>query len=159
MKEKSYPEGSTWRKWDLHVHTPQSHGFKGDWEQFIIQLGKADCDVIGINDYFSVAGYQKVLDRLNEQPSKSPAREYQEALEKLKRKTFLPVVECRMTHILVSKNTNNCRINFHFHIIFDPSVVKEVPAFIQGLEVSNDSKIGTQYKDSIIPFQKCRSGF
>ena len=33
-----------------HVHSPASHGFTGDYNQFIIQLGNADCDVIGIND-------------------------------------------------------------------------------------------------------------
>jgi len=53
---KNWPKGSQWRKWDLHVHSPASSGFSGDWNQFVIQLGNADCDVIGINDYFSVAG-------------------------------------------------------------------------------------------------------
>lgn len=41
-------KGSKWRKWDLHVHSPASHAFAGDWNQFIIQLGNADCDVVGI---------------------------------------------------------------------------------------------------------------
>lgn len=61
MTEKTWPRGAEWRKWDLHVHSPASHGFKGDYNQFIIQLGNADCGVIGINDYFSVAGYREVL--------------------------------------------------------------------------------------------------
>jgi hypothetical protein len=26
-----WPKGSKWRKWDLHVHTPASHAFAGDW--------------------------------------------------------------------------------------------------------------------------------
>ena len=59
-----WPRGSEWRKWDLHVHSPASYGFSGDWNQFIIQLGNADCDVIGINDYFSVAGYKEIQRRL-----------------------------------------------------------------------------------------------
>lgn len=59
-----WPRGVEWRKWDLHVHSPASHGFTGDYNQFIIQLGNADCDVIGINDYFSVAGYREVVHRL-----------------------------------------------------------------------------------------------
>ena len=61
-----WPRGSEWRKWDLHVHSPASEGFKGDYNQFIIQLGNADCDVIGINDYFSVDGYKEVMRRLDE---------------------------------------------------------------------------------------------
>ncbi len=59
-------KGAKWRKWDLHVHSPASHNFKGDWNQFIIQLGNADCDVIGINDYFSIAGYKEIQRRLND---------------------------------------------------------------------------------------------
>jgi predicted metal-dependent phosphoesterase TrpH len=59
-----WPKGSKWRKWDLHVHSSASRNFKGDWNQFIIQIGNADCDVIGFNDYFSVAGYKEVQRRL-----------------------------------------------------------------------------------------------
>ena len=40
--------------------------FRGDYNQFIIQLGNADCDVIGINDYFSVEGYREVIRRLGD---------------------------------------------------------------------------------------------
>lgn len=66
MQINKWPRGSEWRRWDLHVHTPESHGFSGDWQQFIIQLRNADCDVIGINDYFSVAGYMEIMRLLNE---------------------------------------------------------------------------------------------
>ena len=61
-----YPRGAEWRKWDLHVHSPASHNFGGDWPAFVIQLGNSDCAVIGINDYFSVAGYKQLLTKLAE---------------------------------------------------------------------------------------------
>ena len=78
-------KGAKWRKWDLHVHTPASHNFSGDWNQFIIQLGNADCDVIGINDYFSVAGYKEIQRRLSDPGAPSEGNKpYREALEKLK---------------------------------------------------------------------------
>ncbi len=93
----NWPKGSRWRKWDLHVHSPASHGFAGDWNQFIIQLGNADCEVVGINHYFSVAGYKEVQRRLNGPGAAAEGNKpYREALEKLKGKTLLPVVECRM---------------------------------------------------------------
>src|SRR5471032_3323019 len=92
-----WPKGSEWRKWDLHVHSPASDGFAGDWNQFIIQLGNADCDVIGVNDYFSVAGYKEVLRRLQDPAAAEGNKAYREGLERLKTKTLLPVVECRMT--------------------------------------------------------------
>ena len=60
MNKNRYPKGSTWRKWDLHVHTPESSGYSGTWEEFKVQLQNADCSVIGINDYFSIAGYKRI---------------------------------------------------------------------------------------------------
>jgi ABC-type lipoprotein export system ATPase subunit len=61
--------GSTWKKWDLHVHTPESfvHHYPGDkdaaWEVFLSDLEKlpSEFKVIGINDYFLVDGYERVL--------------------------------------------------------------------------------------------------
>ncbi len=60
--------GSTWRKWDLHVHTPESHtanyGRDEDaWAGFLADLRSLppELSVLGINDYMSVAGYMRVL--------------------------------------------------------------------------------------------------
>jgi predicted metal-dependent phosphoesterase TrpH len=55
MKAK-HPKGIEWRIWDLHVHSPASANYKGSYEEFIQQIGNSKCAVIGINDYFSVAG-------------------------------------------------------------------------------------------------------
>ena len=143
----SWPKGSEWRKWDLHVHSPASHGFSGDWNQFVIQLGNADCDVIGINDYFSVAGYRKVLELLNNPGAGAEGNKaYREALEKLKTKTLLPVVECRMNNIVVGKKVKSgTRINFH--LIFDPDIDPDnIETFIKGLKVKGTS-IGARYTD------------
>lgn len=62
------PAGSTWKKWDLHVHTPLSlvHNYDGHpeaaWEAFLTDLEAlpSDFKVIGINDYIFVEGYEKV---------------------------------------------------------------------------------------------------
>lgn len=91
MTSNPWPRGSEWRKWDLHVHSPASHNFQGDYNQFIIQLGNADCDVIGINDYFSVAGYREVLRRLGD-PSAAVEgnKPYRESLESFVRKPWSP---------------------------------------------------------------------
>lgn len=142
-----WPRGSEWRKWDLHVHSPASYNFKGDWNQFAIQLGNADCDVIGINDYFSVAGYKEVLRRLNDPASATEGNKpYREALEKLRSKTLLPVVECRMNNVVLNKNSKGgARINFH--LIFDPAVaVEDIETFLRSLKVKGTS-IGTRYDD------------
>ncbi|MBP1172920.1 TrlF family AAA-like ATPase [Paenibacillus sp. PvR133] len=70
--------GSTWRRWDLHVHTPESvlnmqysfdnkeesaHYKEQIWEKYIDKLESADAtiSVIGITDYCSVDGYERML--------------------------------------------------------------------------------------------------
>lgn len=144
----NWPTGSKWRKWDLHVHSPASHGFAGDWNQFIIQLGNADCEVIGINDYFSVAGYREIQRRLNGPGTATEGNKaYREALDKLKSKTLLPVVECRMNNVVLDKKlTTGPRINFH--LIFNPELsVDDVETFIKGLKVKASS-IGSRYNDA-----------
>ncbi len=143
-----WPKGSKWRKWDLHVHSPASHGFSGDWNQFIIQLGNADCDVIGINDYFSVTGYKEVQRRLSDPGAAGEGNKpYREALEKLKAKTLLPVVECRMNNVVVDKKIKSGpRINFH--LIFSPELAADdIETFIKNLKVKGTS-IGSRYNDS-----------
>ncbi|WP_371189566.1 TrlF family AAA-like ATPase [Thalassotalea maritima] len=62
-----YEHGSEWRRWDLHVHTPDSvleTQFKGDWDGYITAIEQSDSGVavIGITDYCSISGYEKVLD-------------------------------------------------------------------------------------------------
>lgn len=147
MTNNAHPQGSIWRKWDLHVHSPASHAFKGDWNQFIIQLGNADCDVVGINDYFSVGGYKEVLRRMSDPAAATEGNKpYREALEKLKSKTLLPVVECRMNNIVLHKKAKSGpRINFH--LIFNPILnPDDIETFIKTLKVKGTS-IGSRYSD------------
>jgi len=144
----NWPKGSKWRKWDLHVHSPASHNFSGDWNQFIIQLGNADCDVIGINDYFSVAGYKEIQSRLNDPGAAAEGNKpYREALEKLKSKTLLPVAECRMNNVVLDRKLKSGpRINFH--LIFSPEVPPDdIETFLKSLKVKGTS-IGSRYNDS-----------
>src|SRR6185437_10003954 len=63
--------GSTWHKWDLHIHSPLSllnnqfphlAGGKADWEAYISKLEESDLSVVGITDYFTIDGYKIVRD-------------------------------------------------------------------------------------------------
>jgi ABC-type lipoprotein export system ATPase subunit len=142
-----WPRGSEWRKWDLHVHSPASHNFSGDYNQFVIQLGNADCDVIGINDYFSVAGYREVLRRLADPAGGVEGNKaYRDSLEKLRTKTLIPLVECRMNNVLMNKKGTGQRINFH--LIFDPDIdPQNIEVFLQNQKVKGSS-IGSRYGNS-----------
>ena len=143
-----HARGAEWRKWDLHVHSPASATFKGDWPGFVIQLGNSDCTVIGINDYFSVAGYKELRTKLADPHEGADGNKaYREALSKLKAKTLLPVVECRMTNVVLGKkNKSGMRINFH--IIFSDEVNSDdIETLIKGWMVK-DKSIGSRYADS-----------
>lgn len=129
-------KGSEWRKWDLHVHSPASEGYTGSWDQFETQLKNADCAVIGINDYFSVDGYKKIKEKINN------------GTLNIGDKKILPVVEFRMTESVQNKNTTtNGVTHFNFHIIFDDSInIDDVENLIKGL-TSGGTKISTDYND------------
>ncbi len=128
--------GSKWRKWDLHVHTPESDGFGGTWEEFKTQLQNTDCAVIGVNDYFSIAGYKKLKE------------EIENSILNIGDKIILPVIEMRMTDSLQNRNTDtNGTTHFNFHIIFNNKLnIDDIESFIKSLE-SGDSIIGSDYND------------
>lgn len=64
-----WPRGSEWRRWDLHVHTPESRlgsSFSGStWEQYVTAVETAAAEskisVIGVTDYMTLDGYEKLL--------------------------------------------------------------------------------------------------
>ena len=143
----NWRKGAKWRKWDLHVHSPASHNFAGDWNQFVIQLGNADCDVVGINDYFSVAGYREIQRRLSDPGALSEGNKpYREALGKLRSKILLPVVECRMNNVVLDKKLKS-GVSINFHLIFSPEVSPDdIETFLKGLKVKGTS-IGGRYTD------------
>lgn len=135
-KTKKPNIGSKWRKWDLHVHSPASEGFSGTFEQFETQLKKSECDVVGINDYFSVAGYKHIKEKIDK------------CELDIGEKKILPVVEFRMTETVQNKNTTtNSAIHFNFHIMFDDAIdIADIENLIKGLK-SGGTKISSDYDD------------
>lgn len=122
--------GSTWKKWDLHVHTPASivHHYPGGqdaaWEAFISDLEALppEFKVVGINDYVFVDGYERVL----------RAKREQGRLQNLD--LILPVVKLRLDKFggVVQRTkdglseSNWSRINLH--VIFDevePALIRD----------------------------------
>lgn len=123
--------GSTWRKWDLHVHTPSSvvHNYPGTeeeaWEAFLLDLEAlpANVKVIGINDYIFIDGYERVR----------KAKLEQNRLRNID--LVLPVIELRLDKFagVVKKDKDGNysqsgwnRINLH--VVFDaldPEVIRQ----------------------------------
>ncbi|HEX3069354.1 MAG TPA: hypothetical protein VHX14_12355, partial [Thermoanaerobaculia bacterium] len=63
------PQGSLWRRWDLHVHTPASalnNQFGGDWDRYVHALFcgaiSRNIAVVGVTDYYTVEGFRKLHD-------------------------------------------------------------------------------------------------
>lgn len=124
------PSGSTWKKWDLHVHTPASlvHNYPGTneeaWAQFLTDLEglPPEFKVIGINDYIFVDGYERVI-----------AEKRAGRLANIE--LILPVIELRLDKFagVVKKERDGSysrsdwnRINLH--VIFDqlsPDVIRQ----------------------------------
>lgn len=107
----SYPNGSEWRKWDLHVHTPASHtaryGTTEDaWERFLVELAAlpSELSVIGISDYIWVDGYARVL-----------AAHTKGRLPNIE--ALFPVIELRIADFI---GTEGRLSRLNAHVIFGP---------------------------------------
>lgn len=110
------PRGSIWRKWDLHVHTPDSliHSYGGAdvWDKFIDALSKLppEFKVLGINDYIFLDGYKKVV--AAKVAGKLPNIDL-----------LLPVIELRLDKFGGSKSGLS-RVNYH--VIFSNEIAPEI---------------------------------
>lgn len=112
MTNINYPKGSEWRKWDLHIHTPQSiiqdygGNTKTAWNSFIQKIAELPPEIkaIGITDYLFCDGYEYLLTRRAEIPNI---------------KLIVPNIEFRLNTF--SGTVNNSK-RHNFHVIFDPSI-------------------------------------
>lgn len=112
MTTDKYPRGSEWRKWDLHIHTPKSicNNYGGDndetWEKYIDALERLpkDVSVVGINDYYFIDGYEKVMQYRKRDRLKN--------LDKI-----FPILEFRID-TFGSGNENKLQ-KINLHILFD----------------------------------------
>ncbi|UFK98265.1 hypothetical protein [Kaistella faecalis] len=123
-------KGSEWNIWDLHVHTPASifHRYGNDsdvWEKYITDLENlpSEFKVVGINDYFFIDGYERLLREQNENG-------------RLNNLLLIPVLEFRIEKFAGVDFKNLKRINFH--VIFSPEVSIETikSQFLNTLEQS-----------------------
>jgi len=110
------PRGSVWRKWDLHIHTPDSlvNSYGGDcaWDKFIAALETlpSEFKVLGINDYIFLDGYKRLIGE------KATGRLPNIDL-------LLPVIELRLDKFGGSKGELS-RVNYH--IIFSNEIEPEI---------------------------------
>lgn len=123
----SYERGSEWRRWDLHVHTPESvlnNGFGSDWDAYVQKLFRIlierEIAAVGITDYFTVDGYKKLKEEYLANDAKLQALFSAEEIDKVKKILVLPNIEFR-SDTFVGPNSVN------FHVLFSEDVpVKDI---------------------------------
>lgn len=102
----TYPNGSEWRLWDLHIHTSASYNYTGQRfatmtpeektaaiKQIITNINESDVAAYAINDYWTFDGYLEL-------------RKAHEAGELIK-KTVFPAIELRI------ESASSHRLNIH----------------------------------------------
>jgi predicted ATP-dependent endonuclease of OLD family len=139
-----HKRGSTWKKWDLHVHTPaslyQRFGSNDEltWESYVSDLESlhADFSVVGINDYLFLDGYEKLKKLQNEDGRLSSLK-------------LLPVVEFRIDKFAGVQFGSLKRINMH--VIFSDEIPIEViqSQFLNTLEQSYTLESGRPWNRAI----------
>ncbi|MCK1997491.1 AAA family ATPase [Psychrobacillus psychrodurans] len=143
--------GSTWSQWDLHIHTPYSihNEYGGDseavWEKYIEYLEDLpkDVDVIGINDYYFIDGFEKVM-------------EYKMEKGRLPNiKKIFPLIEFRIDTFATANESNFQKVNLHVLFNIDDNnwrkeVKKIKEEFIQQINISPFHQTKSLSKESFI---------
>ena len=127
--------GSEWRKWDLHVHTPETklnnqyNAESNVWREFCERIEKSDVDVFGITDYFSLENYTKFINEfLQIYPNST--------------KVFFPNIEFR----IADKNKDGEHIQFHIIFSNQEEIVNKIPQFLTRLPLISTDDINLTKK-------------
>ncbi len=112
MATIKYLRGSEWRKWDLHIHTPETaknNQFgtgESVWDEYISKLeSNKDIAVLGITDYFSIDNYNFLKEKQSE--------------GRLEGKYLIPNVELRILPVTQKD------IPINLHVLFNPILTTE----------------------------------
>ena len=137
---ETWPRGSEWRKWDLHLHSPgtkladQFKATGGDlWDEYCRRLEVSDVQVFGITDYFSADGYFETL--------KAFSSRYPES-----KKLLLPNIELRTGDVV-----NPAQEEVNVHVVFNPfqqDYKRRITSFLQSLKTNKTVGDGREVRAS-----------
>ncbi len=138
MLYTEFNRGSEWRKWDLHVHTPLSyHQAFPNWDDYIKELKEKSVDhgieVMGVTDYFSTDGYEKLLEECEP--------DFKDTNPRIKLSNgqslfLIPIVELRLDNFTDDSSSVNIHIAFSPEIL--PSTIKD--SFLEKLDITYQGK-------------------
>ena len=137
---RTWPRGSEWRKWDLHIHAPGTKlndQFKADdgdvWKEYCQRLHDSNVQAFGITDYFSADGYFS-------------ARAAFQKLYPDSDKVFFPNIELR-TNDVVNKKQEEVNIHLVFNP-FRPDHEDKIKSFLMSLKTNKTDGAGRHVKAS-----------
>ncbi|MFH1051437.1 MAG: hypothetical protein V1779_10980 [bacterium] len=126
MSNNKFPRGSEWRKWDLHIHSPNTflnNNYNKNWDDFIKEIIKNDIVGIGLTNYFCI-----------------DVEEIEKTRRCLPNRIVLPAIEFRIKQ----PNKNDEFINIH--IIFSESTdLNKIVQSLNRVPLINTSETKTQY--------------
>ena len=156
MRSNDINFGSTWNKWDLHIHTKgtnKNDQFKSQtFEEFCNVMFKKALEkhivVIGITDYFSIENYKEVEAFVkNTLPTSSHFNDDEK--QKIQQITLIPNVELRMLPA-----TDKGRL-INIHCLFDPKYVSKLDnEFFSAIEFSFGNRKYRMNKNDLIELGK-----
>ena len=129
--------GAIWRKWDMHVHVPNTRmnnqfekvDGETDWGRFCKILEEPDVEVFGITDYFSLDSYFEFKDQFQKLYPDS-------------RKVFFANLELRLDVAV-----HHSESNINAHLIFPPDITPQtVDLLLSHIPTSSQSGEGTRSK-------------
>ena len=130
-----FEEGSVWRKWDMHIHTPMSalnnqFNISSDdeinWNNYIHELFTRaianDIHAIGLTDYYSIDGYEKVKEIVSDDKKlkeifKEEINKEDKYLDKIKEIALFPNIELRLTLMVIYNDSKQSKVEAH--VLFD----------------------------------------
>jgi energy-coupling factor transporter ATP-binding protein EcfA2 len=147
-----HPTGSEWRRWDLHIHTPCSElgaAFQGvSWTAYLDALeseaAKREIAVIGVTDYMSIDGYEKLLE----------AKDSENRLKTVQ--LLVPNIEFR----IMPSTTDGKAMNLH--LLVDPSAPDHVARIKRALSNLRFEYNGETYgceRSQLIEFSRAQRTF
>ena len=139
MSNMRIERGSTWNKWDFHVHTPYSilnnqFGFDPDptcskdvdeFDDYVKALFKRAIEEeivgIGITDYFSIDGYKRIrCQYLNDPEKMASLFPNPDDRDRISEMCIFPNIEFRIP-TFIGKGANSV----NYHVIFSPELTPD----------------------------------
>lgn len=133
------PMGSTWARWDPHLHTPgtaRADRFNDDWDGFLQRIAEASPApvALGITDYLSLDGYERMV-------------AFQEEGRLGAGTLLFPNIEFRLTERADEGSSVN------IHLLIDPSDrdhVSRTQAALRGLKAVRQGETITCCREDLI---------